>query len=131
MNNYRRQRSEDKIDRGPKYPTFSNKDQIVDINDIQMAQSENADKGDDKRYNKGSTPNFERMLKKNQNLNRSTKEALEKDQSQSDIFNPNDKGQNIVPEDDISRFDLDMGMSDKSAPQAYDIEKKGKTHVPK
>ena len=30
-NNYRRQRSEDKIDRGPKYPTFSNKDQIVDV----------------------------------------------------------------------------------------------------
>lgn len=67
MNNFRRQRSEDKIDRGPKYPTFSNKDQIVDINDIQMAQSENVDKEEiNKRDSKASsTPNFERMLKKN------------------------------------------------------------------
>ena len=82
-----------------------------------MAQSENLDNGENKRDSKKSsaTPNFERMLKMNKNLNRSTKEALEKDQSQSSVFNPNDKGGNIVPEDDISRFDLDMGMSDRSA----------------
>lgn len=43
-----------------------------------------------------------------------TKEAYEKENSGSSIFNPNKKGENIVAEDDISRFDLDMGMSDNS-----------------
>ena len=83
----------------------------MDVNDIHVVDKKGTPKFD--KVQREEMTSFK--LPKSGSENQMTKEKLQKEESDaSSIFNPNAKGANIVAESDISRFDLDMGMSDIS-----------------